>query len=80
MRELLTDRSSEINSLIKAMADKDQELFFKNLFNDFEQAVFSCCPELINERNKLLNEGYKYAGLCGSGSGIFGIKQKKLTI
>ena len=74
MRELLTDRSSEINSLIKAMADKDQELFFKNLFNDFEQAVFSCYPGLINERNKLLNEGYKYAGLCGSGSGIFGIK------
>lgn len=75
-REFITDHRKEIDNLIIAMKKADYELFFNNLFNDFEIAVFSVYPELINERKKLLNEGFKSVNLCGSGSALFGVKKK----
>ena len=73
-REFMTDHRNEIDNLIVALNTGDKDLLFKNIFNDFEMAVFSYFPQLIKERNKLLDEGYKVSGLCGSGSAIFGIK------
>ncbi len=73
-REFIADHRKEIDNLIIALNTGDKNLLFKNIFNDFEMAVFSYFPQLIKERNKLLNEGYKASGLCGSGSAIFGLK------
>ena len=78
-REFLTDHETQIKNLITAMKIGDYDLFFQNIFNDFEMAVFSYHPRLINLRKKLLDEGYKAAGLCGSGGAVFGIKQHNLT-
>ena len=73
-REFLTDHTSEINDLKNALKNRNYDLCFKNIFNDFEMVVFSYYPELVKERNKLLEEGYKSVHLCGSGSAIFGVK------
>lgn len=75
-REFIPDRTEEIKALIQAMKDKNYDLFFRNIFNDFEIVIFSTFPELINERKKLLSEGFNVVGLCGSGSAIFGIRRK----
>lgn len=73
-REFSTDHTSEIDDLKNSLKNKNYDLFFKNLFNDFEMVVFSYYPELIKERKKLLDEGYESVHLCGSGSAIFGVK------
>lgn len=73
-REFMSEHSMEIKNLISAMKTGDYKLFFQNVFNDFEMAVFSYYPQLINLRKKFLNEGYAVSGLCGSGAAIFGIK------
>ena len=75
-REFIADHKLEMQNLITAMKTGNYDLFFKNIFNDFEMAVFSYHPQLINLRKKLLSEGYIVAGLCGSGSAVFGIKHK----
>ena len=76
-REFIADHRREIDCLVKAMKDCNYDLFFKSIFNDFEMVVFSFYLELINERKKLLDEGYKAVSLCGSGSSVFGVKEKK---
>src|SRR3989338_3588131 len=74
-REFIADRKTEINNLKLAMKNNDYDLFYKNIFNDFEKAIFSYFPALIKERNKLFEEGYKACGLCGSGSALFGLRK-----
>ena len=73
-REFIANHRNEIDNLILAIKTSNKKLLFKNIFNDFEMVVFSCFPELIKERKKLLDEGYMACGLCGSGSALFGIK------
>lgn len=41
--------------------------------NDFEPVVFAAHPELTDVRNRLLQAGARFAGLCGSGSSLFGV-------
>ncbi len=41
--------------------------------NDFEGAVFGIHPELADVRDRLLAAGGLFAGLCGSGSAIYGV-------
>ena len=74
-REFIAEHNLEIKNLISAMQTKNYNLFFRNIFNDFEMAVFSYYPQLITLRKKLLDEGCKVSGLCGSGAAMFGIKQ-----
>lgn len=71
-----TNHTKEMNSLILAMKEGNYNLFFKNIFNDFEMVIFSKFPDLLKERRKLLDKGYSAVNLCGSGSSIFGIKRK----
>ena len=73
-REFISDHKTDINNLILAMKKGDSDLFFKNTFNDFEMVAFSYYPQLVKERKKLLDEGYKAVHLCGSGSAIFGVR------
>ena len=43
-----------------------------NITNDFEVLVFGAHPELAEARDDLLDAGAEFAGLCGSGSAVFG--------
>jgi len=40
--------------------------------NDFEVLIFDAHPELAEARADLLDAGAEFAGLCGSGSAVFG--------
>lgn len=75
-REFMADHKKEIDNLILAMKRRDNNLFFKNIFNDFEMVVFSYYPQLIEERKKLLAEGFSAVNLCGSGSALFALREK----
>lgn len=70
-----TDHKKEIENLILAMEKKDYDLFFKNIFNDFEAIIFNAFPELASKKEKLLSEGFKAVVLCGSGGALFGVKE-----
>ena len=67
------NRQEKINSLIKAVKLGDHELFCENIFNDFEDVVFTKFQELIKLKTDLLSEGYKAVSLCGSGSALFAV-------
>jgi 4-diphosphocytidyl-2-C-methyl-D-erythritol kinase len=45
--------------------------------NDFEAPIFATHPELANARNRLLDAGAEFSGLCGSGSALFGVFQDR---
>ena len=75
-REFLACHKKEIDNLTLAMKEENYDLFFNSIFNDFEMVAFSFYPELIRERKKLLEEGYKAVCLCGSGSALFGIRER----
>lgn len=66
--------SLQIRNLINAMETKDYDLFFQNIFNDFETAIFSYYPQLIDLKKFFLNEGYTASCLCGSGAAVLGIR------
>lgn len=74
-REFCPDHDKQIEDLKIALESPDYELLFKNIFNDFEIIAFSSFPKLIEERKKLLAEGYNSVCLCGSGSALFGIRK-----
>ena len=45
--------------------------------NDFERVIFAAHPELDAARDRLLQAGARFAGLCGSGSALFGVFDDK---
>ena len=63
-------------NLFKGIRYSDYDLFFKNIFNDFEEVVFEKYPQLLEIKNQLLKEGYETVGLCGSGSAVYGVRKK----
>lgn len=73
-RKVIPDHTNEMNNLIESMKQGNYNLFFKNVFNDFEDVIFNKFPQLVCEKEKLLSEGYKAIGLCGSGSALYGIR------
>ena len=74
-REFIADHRNEISNLKDSLKKKNYDVFFKNIFNDFEMVVFSYYTELVKMRNMLIEEGYDSVHLCGSGSAIFGLKR-----
>lgn len=73
-RGFAAEHSLQIRNLINAMKIKDYNLFFQNIFNDFETAIFLHYSQLIDLKKNFLNEGYTASGLCGSGAAVFGIR------
>lgn len=50
------------------------------LVNDFETTVFEKHPEILKIKEKLYNSGALYASMSGSGSAVFGIFEKPITV
>ncbi len=50
------------------------------LKNDFEQTIFAKYPILSDLKNRLYEMGARYASMSGSGSTIYGIFDKEITI
>ena len=51
-----------------------------NLINDFEQSVFKKHPDLSLIKDKLYSLGAVYASMSGSGSAVYGIFDKQVSI
>ena len=49
------------------------ETWKEELVNDFEAPIFKLHPELADIKEKLYQQGAKYAAMSGSGSALFGI-------
>lgn len=49
------------------------ETWKEELVNDFEASIFKLHPELAEIKEKLYQQGAKYAAMSGSGSALFGI-------
>lgn len=49
------------------------ETWKEELINDFEAPIFKLHPELAEIKEKLYQQGAKYAAMSGSGSALFGI-------
>lgn len=49
------------------------ETWKEELLNDFEAPIFKLHPELAEIKEKLYQQGAKYAAMSGSGSALFGI-------
>ena len=49
------------------------ETWKEELVNDFEAPIFKLHPELAEIKEKLYQQGAKYAAMSGSGSALFGI-------
>ncbi|MCY4159890.1 MAG: 4-(cytidine 5'-diphospho)-2-C-methyl-D-erythritol kinase [Bacteroidetes bacterium] len=59
--------------LVEIVASNDLERWRYELVNDFEEPVFSHWPQLREVKSHLLRSGAGFAGLTGSGSGVYGV-------
>src|SRR5262249_47769010 len=54
---------------------------WKNIFqNDFEKIVFKAYPEIQRIKDSLYEQGALFASMSGSGSSVYGIFEKSVTI
>jgi len=59
--------------LAEVVKSNDLDRWMRELVNDFEEPVFSCWPQLQETKFRLLHNGAGFAGLTGSGSGVYGV-------
>lgn len=52
----------------------------ENLQNDFEEPIFNAYPEIKNIKDELYKMGALYASMSGSGSTVFGIFNKAISL
>ena len=52
----------------------------ENLQNDFEEPIFNAYPEIKNIKDELYKMGALYASMSGSGSTVFGIINKEISL
>lgn len=57
----------------REIARQPIETWKEELVNDFEAPIFKLHPELAEIKEKLYQQGAKYAAMSGSGSALFGI-------
>lgn len=71
----MPDRSSHRGTkrMEQAIEEGDYDLVLARMCNDFELPVFSRYPRLAWLHDELRMAGARTAGLCGSGSAIFGV-------
>ena len=69
----LTFRKKNSKIIVRQFCSYRDGIPTAELINDFEGPVFAAHPELARARDELLQRGAETAGLCGSGSALFGI-------
>lgn len=69
-------RNISFADVIKQPIEKWKDL----LINDFETPVFNKYPVIKEIKNQLYSKGAIYASMSGSGSAVYGLFEKKVTI
>ena len=65
---------------IKEIIQQPINTWKKELLNDFEKPVFEQYPEIKNIKETLYEQGALYASMSGTGSTVFGIFEKQVSI
>jgi len=65
---------------IKEIIQQPINTWKKELLNDFEKPVFEQYPEIKNIKENLYEQGALYASMSGTGSTVFGIFEKQVSI
>ena len=68
---------ANIEEVIRALKEGDDELLAKNMGNCLENAAISICPEIKEIKEYLLNSGVKIVMMSGSGSSVFALSTDK---
>ena len=71
--DILTFDEKNIKIIFRSFLGYEGGAFQDLMSNDFEQVIFPHHPILKTARDQLLKAGAITAGLCGSGSALFGI-------
>jgi 4-diphosphocytidyl-2-C-methyl-D-erythritol kinase len=73
-------KPSRKENLIASQYQRPVEEWKDALVNQFEEALFPRYPVLPEIKNTLYSMGALYASMTGSGSGIYGIFRKEVTV
>jgi 4-diphosphocytidyl-2-C-methyl-D-erythritol kinase len=71
---------AEPNKKIKAIIAQPITTWKAELINDFETPVFEKYPAIKNIKEDLYNKGAVYAAMSGSGSTVYGIFEKEISL
>lgn len=69
-----------VETVIKALEEGDDELLAKSVFNVMEKAAISMVPEIQVIKDKLYELGLKIVLMSGSGSSVFALSTNKKLI
>ena len=71
---------ANIDNVIKALAEGDDELLEKSMGNSLQAVACDLVPEITNVINLLKSKGLKLVMMTGSGSSVFGLSHDKKFI
>lgn len=69
-----------VETVLKALEDGDDDLLAKSIFNSLEQPAISLVPEIQVIKEKLKAAGLKIVQMSGSGSSVFALSTDKKLI
>ncbi|NDW10645.1 4-(cytidine 5'-diphospho)-2-C-methyl-D-erythritol kinase [Dysgonomonas sp. 520] len=75
---LIKPQQPEIS--LKEIASKPVEEWKHLMYNDFEKSIFPQFSEIKKIKNKLYEAGAIYSSMSGSGSSVFGIFEKEVSL
>lgn len=73
-------KSGNVETVIKALEEGDDELLANSIFNALEEPAISLVPEIQVIKDKLLNAGLRIVQMTGSGSVVFALSTNKKLI
>lgn len=71
---------SDPSNVIKALADGDEELLSKSVFNSLEKASATFVPEIYDVEKMLRKDGFKVVLMSGSGSSVVALTLDKKLV
>ena len=66
-------KHGNVNNVLKALEEGDEELLSKSLFNSLEEVSIKLCPEIKEIKDMLRKDGFKCVLMTGSGSCVFAL-------
>jgi len=76
----MKQESGSIDNIVKALAEGDDDLLSKSLFNDLEAPAMDYLPEIKTIKDKMIEMGLKIVCMTGSGSCVYALSTNKKEI
>lgn len=72
--------TGDVETVIKALEEGDDDLLAKSIFNALEESAMSLVPDIRVVKQKMLDAGLKIVQMTGSGSAVFALSTDKKLI